>query len=150
MADQFVKNEDGAESYGCTVNYIPHHPPELIIKANGREQERISLERFRNPNDIRRLMESKGFSQTDEYFKKQKDKRDVEFVAGQEADVYWLDGDGGKHHSGIAEVGAPLVVSTYVGHNFEVQDGFGDPIIMYTVSEKARQRVSIPAETPEL
>ena len=32
----------------------------------------------------------------------------------------------------------------------EVQDGFGDPIIMYTVSEKARQRVSIPAETPEL
>ena len=43
MADQFVKNEDGAESYGCTVNYIPHHPPELIIKANGREQERLRL-----------------------------------------------------------------------------------------------------------
>ena len=145
-----MKDEDGAASYGCEVNFIPHHPPELIIKVGGREQERVSLERYNRPNDLRRLMESKGFKQTDDYFARQKNKRDVEFVAGQEADVYWLGDDGGKHHSGIAEVGAPLMVSTYVGHNFEVQDGFGDPIIMYTVSEKARQRVSIPAETPEL
>jgi len=112
--------------------------------------ERIPLSRVRSNTEIRRLMESKGFSQTDEYKQRTKDKRSVEFTAGQEADIYYVQDDGSKTHVGTAEPGDGLSVDTHVGHKFEVQDGFGDVITVYTVTEKATQRMRIPAEGQDL
>lgn len=150
MADTFVKGEDGAESYGCKVTWISHHPPELIIKEGWSEVERISLERYQSPNELRRLMESKGFKRTAEYEEKMRNKRDIEFTAGQDADIYYIDkATGERTHVGEATPDSPLQLGTHVGHVFEAQDGFGDPIATYTVTERQRQRVHIPAETPD-
>ncbi|KAH8098690.1 hypothetical protein JL720_1650 [Aureococcus anophagefferens] len=94
-------------------------------------------------------MESKGFAQTDEYFKS---RRTSATSSSSRARRPTSTGSTATAASTTAASrrSARAMVSAHAGHNFEVQDGFGDPIIMYTVSEKARQRVSIPAETPEL
>ena len=63
---------------------------------------------------------------------------------------YYLQSDGSKTHVGTAEPGDGLSVDTHVGHKFEVQDGFGDVITTYVVTEQGKQKVRIPAESPDL
>ena len=46
---------------------------------------------------------------------------------------------------GTAKPGEPVEVDTHVGHRFEIQDGVGDVVQIYTVTQRDRQRVHIPA-----
>ena len=151
MADRWIKGEDGAQAYGCKITWIRHHSPELIVKDGWSEVERISLERMRSAQEIDRLMQSRGFKHTDQYREKLRSKRDVTFEATDEVDIYYLQADGSKEHVGTADRGDSVTVQTTVGHRFEIQDGFGDVVKVYTVVEGSlHQRVRVNPSTGEL
>lgn len=119
----------------------------MIVKDGWSEVERVSLERMRSAPEIDRLMQSRGFKQTDAYKESIKSKRDLTFESPQDVDVYFVQPDGSKEHVGSADRGAPLSLQTTVGHRFEVQDGFGDVVKVHVVGEGSlHQRVRIPAE----
>ena len=90
---------------------------------------------MRSAPEIDRLMQSRGFKQTDAYKESIKSKRDLTFESPQDVDVYFVQPDGSKEHVGSADRGAPLSLQTTVGHRFEVQDGFGDVVKVHVVGE---------------
>ena len=151
VADAFVKEDDGARSWGCEVEFIPHHQPELIIREGRREVERVPLGQVGDPEEFVQAMESRGFERSDEYVEKMENRRFVEFVSGQDADVYFLDEEGSRNHIGAADEGQSITIEASVGDVFVATDGFGDDIKSFRVMRKkqTRNRFYIPAETPD-
>ena len=106
---------------------------------------------MRSAQEIDRLMQSRGFKHTDAYREKLRSKRDVTFESTDEIDIYYLQPDGSKEHVGTADRGDSVTVQTTVGHRFEIQDGFGDVVKVYTVVEGSlHQRVRVTPSTGEL
>jgi hypothetical protein len=132
------------------VTFIPHHQPELIIREGRREVERIPLGNVDEPGEFVRLMEAKGFERTAEFEEEMENRRTIEFVAAQEADIYFVGGEGEKNHIGTVTEDGPIAVEAHVGDVFEAIDGFGDTIKSFRVVRRnaGRHRYFVPGETP--
>ena len=57
---QFVKTAGGVDQYACEVKYIPGHNPDLVLKSEGTETERVDLTKYKSQEELHGLFAARG------------------------------------------------------------------------------------------